>query len=441
MPQKRMLSRRIPAFLIGLLIMALGVALSIKGDLGTSAIASTPYVLSLATPLTIGGITILMHCVFILVQILLLRERYRLFNLFQLVIAVVFGSFTDLMLFAVTHFLPAPANYFWQWIYCLAGMATLALGVFLLVKARILQLAGEGLVSAVSEVTGKEFATIKIFFDCTLAGLAILLSLFFLGSIEGVREGTVAAALFVGMIVRLYDRALPGIDHFLGFVPTRPIPEKIVEAAIPGSMVITVTREYGSGGVNIAKELGKLLGFRVYDDEVLTGMLARESGLELKFVKENEDRLMNGFLFNLYAQNCEYLGAHKLREDLLFEAKCRVIQKLLQAGENCVIVGHLASYILGKSDNTFHVFAHANSDYRVDQIMEEFGVDEAHARAIKIKTDTERQEYCMRHTGKTWGMASGFDLALDTSRYGIERSARVIRDALKERKNSPITAG
>ena len=423
--------------LAGLLIMALGVALSTRATLGTSPIASVPYVLSLATPLTIGQITIVMHCVFIALQILLLRKRYKLFNLFQLGMAVLFGTFTDLMM-AVVSVLPDPGNYLWQWIYCAAGIVALAMGVFLLVKARVLQLAGEGLVSAVSEVTGWEFAKIKIVFDSTLAVLAIALSLVFLGDIRGVREGTVAAAILVGLIVRVYDKTLRGGDLFLGYAPAQA-PRKIRSDGKP-HRVITVTREYGSGGVNIAKELGRLLGIKVYDDVLLTSMLAEESGMALEFVKENEDRLMNGYLYNLFAQSCEYFGAERLKEDLLYEAKCRVVRKL-QGGDDCIIVGHLAGYILGKSDDTYHVFIHANPEYRVKQIMAEFGVGESRARDIMLRTDAERKEYCRRHTGKTWGMASAFDLALDTSRYGVERSARVIRSALTERLRSGVREG
>ncbi len=192
--------RRTLFLLVGLLIMAYGVALSIKAGLGTSPVSSVPYVLSEITPLTVGNITILMHCTFILLQILLLRRRYQIIQLLQLPVAFIFGYMTD---FAVWTLSPLVCgNYAVKWIFCLIGIVLVAAGVSFEVVADLVTLAGEGLVLALCQVTSVKFSTMKVSVDTTLVLIACILSFLFLHGLYGVREGTIAAAFLVGMISR-----------------------------------------------------------------------------------------------------------------------------------------------------------------------------------------------------------------------------------------------
>lgn len=180
--------------------MAFGVACSIKANLGTSPISSVPYVISLFAPLTVGTATILMHCVFILIQILLLRKQYHPIQLMQLPVAVFFGYLTDFGVWAVRGI---SCNSYWQqWILCLIGIFLVAVGVSLEVKAGVVVLAGEGVVLAVCKIFPVKFGYMKVGFDVTLVVIACILSLVFTGHLQGVREGTVAAALLVGMIAK-----------------------------------------------------------------------------------------------------------------------------------------------------------------------------------------------------------------------------------------------
>ena len=180
--------------------MAFGVACSIKANLGTSPISSVPYVISLFSPLTVGTATILMHCVFILIQILLLRKQYHPIQLMQLPVAVFFGYLTDFGVWAVQGI---SCNTYWQqWILCLIGIFLVAVGVSLEVKAGVVVLAGEGVVLAVCKIFPVKFGFMKVGFDVTLVVIACILSLVFTEHLQGVREGTVAAALLVGMIAK-----------------------------------------------------------------------------------------------------------------------------------------------------------------------------------------------------------------------------------------------
>ena len=184
--------------------MAVGVGLSIKADLGTSPISSVPYAVSCFASVTVGQATIVMHCAFIAAQILILRKKYSLIQLMQLPVAFLFGFLTDLGVWAVQGI---PCGAYWQrWLVCLAGIFLVAVGVSLEVKANVVVLAGEGVVLAVCKVAPVKFGSMKVAFDVTLVLTACVLSFLFLGSLHGVREGTVAAALCVGLVTKLIKR-------------------------------------------------------------------------------------------------------------------------------------------------------------------------------------------------------------------------------------------
>ena len=199
--------KRYLLLLVGLSIMAFGVAFSIKASLGTSPISSVPYVVSLFTPLTVGTATITMHCVFILLQILILRKNYHPIQLMQLPVAFFFGYLTDFGVWAVQGI---TCNTYWQqWIVCLIGILLVAVGVSFEVKAGVVVLAGEGVVLAICKVLPKvKFGYMKVGFDVTLVVIACVLSTVFTGRLQGVREGTVAAALLVGLIAKQLGKLL-----------------------------------------------------------------------------------------------------------------------------------------------------------------------------------------------------------------------------------------
>ena len=198
--------RRYLLLLAGLSIMAFGVAFSIKASLGTSPISSVPYVVSLFAPLTVGTATIIMHCVFILLQILILRKKYHPIQLMQLPVAFFFGYLTDFGVWAVQGI--TCNHYLQQWLVCLIGIFLVAMGVSLEVKAGVVVLAGEGVVLAICKVLPVKFGYMKVGFDVTLVAIACVLSFVFTGRLQGVREGTVAAALLVGLIAKQLGKML-----------------------------------------------------------------------------------------------------------------------------------------------------------------------------------------------------------------------------------------
>lgn len=185
---------------LGLIIMAFGVAFSIKAGLGTSPISSVPYVTSEISGLSVGTTTIIMNFIFVLIQIAILRRQYDWFQVLQFPAAILFGSTIDLAEWIIA---PLPCtNYLMAWVYCALGIVLIALGVSVEVMANLVTTAGEGIVLAICKVTPVKFGNMKMFFDVTLVCIAIVLSLLFLGHLSGVREGTIAAAILVGQITK-----------------------------------------------------------------------------------------------------------------------------------------------------------------------------------------------------------------------------------------------
>ncbi|MBP2133621.1 putative membrane protein YczE [Methanomicrobium sp. W14] len=188
----------------GLFLTAAGIALSTKADLGTSPVSCIPYVLSLGLPLTIGEWTFIMNSAFIFFQYLILRDKFPPYQLAQVLITFVFSAFIDLNMMLMSDMLIS--GYLPQWIFCLLSCVLIALGVCFLLKAHILMLAAESLILVISKVLKAEYGRIKVFFDSSMVIIAALLSFIFMGYLAGVREGTIAAALLIGTMVRYMNR-------------------------------------------------------------------------------------------------------------------------------------------------------------------------------------------------------------------------------------------
>ena len=206
--KRKELIKRYSLFIVSLWFSALGVAVTKCGSLGVSCISSVPNVMSLRfTALTIGGWTFLWNTLLVFCQIALLRKNFQKIQLLQIPLSFLFGWFTDVaMLLAVK----IPVNsYPMQLVMVVAGVAILAFGITLGVIANVVLNAGEGIVKALADVSGKEFGFVKMRFDavCVILSLAISLVTFG-GKIVGVREGTLIAAFLNGTMVKWYSRRL-----------------------------------------------------------------------------------------------------------------------------------------------------------------------------------------------------------------------------------------
>ena len=188
---------RIPAYVIGLLIMTLGVAISVKSNLGVSPVSSIPYTITCVVGLEMGKATILFHAVLVLLQILLLRRAFQAKNLLQIFAGILFGYFTTFCN-SLMVFFPDPTNLIVRLAMMLFSTGLIAFGLFWYVPADIIPLAGEGAMLAISRTIKKPFPTVKIAFDVTM----VVISLVTLHSLGSVGIGTIAAAILVGMELR-----------------------------------------------------------------------------------------------------------------------------------------------------------------------------------------------------------------------------------------------
>lgn len=199
--------------LAGLAVMALGVALSIKAELGTSPISSVPYVSGLISGLSVGTTTIIVNSLFVLAQILMLRSQYDWYQLLQIPVAIVFGLMIDMFSLLMGDIVLS--SYIQQWLFCAAGIIFVALGVSMEVTAELITTAGEGLVLAICQVTSFKFGNVKVAVDVTLVILAAAASLLVLGELAGVREGTAAAAVLVGLLTKQFVKPLNHVKQKL----------------------------------------------------------------------------------------------------------------------------------------------------------------------------------------------------------------------------------
>ena len=204
---------RCALLLAGLAVMALGVALSIKAELGTSPISSVPYVSGLISGLSVGTTTIIVNSLFVLAQILMLRSQYDWYQLLQIPVAIVFGLMIDMFSLLMGDIVLS--SYIQQWLFCAAGIIFVALGVSMEVTAELITTAGEGLVLAICQVTSFKFGNVKVAVDVTLVILAAAASLLVLGELAGVREGTATAAVLVGLLTKQFVKPLNHVKQKL----------------------------------------------------------------------------------------------------------------------------------------------------------------------------------------------------------------------------------
>ena len=211
--------------LLSLNLMTLGVALCVRSNLGSSVISSLPYVLSLAGPVsfipawTIGTYTILMNFIFVICQILILRNRFELVQLFQLVIGFVFGWLIDFNMW-LTDFLLCN-TLIMQILTQLAGCTIMGIGIAFEIKCGSVTMPGEGISIATSQVCNLPFPKVKIIIDTTLVILAVTACYLFFGkwiwSVVGV--GTLFAMVYVGLVVKYTTLHIKWFDRVLTYIP------------------------------------------------------------------------------------------------------------------------------------------------------------------------------------------------------------------------------
>lgn len=196
---------RLPMYFIGLFIMTVGIAFSVRSDLGVSPVSSPPYTLTVVWNVEMGMATFLFHVALVLLQILLLRRKYKPKNLLQLAVGVVFGLFTTFCN-GLVMMIPMPDSLPFRIIMLAVSIVIVAIGIFLYVPADIMPLAGEGTMLAISQVTGFKFSNVKIGFDVSVSVISLVICLITVHHPGSVGIGTVVSAVLTGAALGVITR-------------------------------------------------------------------------------------------------------------------------------------------------------------------------------------------------------------------------------------------
>ena len=195
--------------------------------------------------------------------------------------------------------------------------------------------------------------------------------------------------------------------------------------------IITISREFGSGGRTIGRKVAEALGIPFYDKE-LVDQIALESGFAPQFVEEHGEHAPSKSLF-AYAfapQGVPGVMNGLSTADFLWNIQCSVILQIADKGP-CVIVGRNADYILKDRQDSLHVYIHADMDRRADRIVRLYGESEKSPEARLQEKDKRRRLNYQHYTGREWGQAQNYDLCLNSGTLGIDECVKIIVDMVK----------
>lgn len=188
--------------------------------------------------------------------------------------------------------------------------------------------------------------------------------------------------------------------------------------------IITISREFGSGGRFIGEELAKELGIAYYDKDLIN-QIAEQSGLAPEYIQESAELSPRKGLFAYALTGRDATG--KSLEDLVYEAQRKIILDIAEK-EPCVIIGRNADFILRDRADVLNVFIHGNLPEKTQRICRIYQVSEQKAVKMMADTDKRRMTNYNFYTDQKWGMASNYTLSLNSSQLGYERCRKIIRE-------------
>lgn len=191
--------------------------------------------------------------------------------------------------------------------------------------------------------------------------------------------------------------------------------------------IITISREFGSGGRFIGEEVAKKLGIAYYDKNII-GQIAEKSGLSPEYIQENVELSPKKGLFAYAFSGRDITG--KSVEDMVYEAQRNIILGLVEK-EPCVIIGRNADYILKDRDDVLNVFIHGDMPEKIKRITGLYNVKEKEAVKMMADTDKRRRTNYNFYTDQNWGKASNYTLCLNSSQLGYDRCEMIIMECVK----------
>lgn len=188
--------------------------------------------------------------------------------------------------------------------------------------------------------------------------------------------------------------------------------------------IITISREFGSGGRFIGEEVAKKLGMKYYDRDII-GQIAEKSGFSPEYIQENAELFPKKGLFAYAFAGRDITG--KSVEDMVYEVQRKVILEIAEK-ESCVIIGRNADFILNDRDDVLNVFIYGDKAEKVKRICKLYNVTEADALKMMVDIDKRRMTNYRFYTDRKWGMAGNYTLSLNSSELGYDMCEKIIMD-------------
>ena len=195
-------------------------------------------------------------------------------------------------------------------------------------------------------------------------------------------------------------------------------------------LVITLERQFGSGGLEIGQLVAQKLGIPCFNKEILE-QAAKECSIPEEYLESAQENVSQSFLYQLSMASQQGLQADQFlsKSNVLYAEIEKIIKKMAQNG-SCVIIGRCADYILRDFEPAFHVFVYATMEKRMQRVIESYGVSESSAEYIIKKNDKRREAFYNGNTNHTWGIKEHYNLCLNSGTFGIDRCADIIIDSL-----------
>lgn len=193
-------------------------------------------------------------------------------------------------------------------------------------------------------------------------------------------------------------------------------------------LIITISREFGSGGRKIGEEVAKKLGINYYDKAIID-TAAQASGLSPEFIEKEEQTFSNSILFNLATSGGQFGVGGTSLVDRIYVSESKAIKDFADKGP-CVIVGRCADYVL-RDRRCFNVFVYADEEFKTNRVMEEHKIDKKQAiRMIKARDKTRARHYNY-YCDRLWGERKNYHLLVNSAAFGIDKAVQLIIDSSK----------
>lgn len=243
----------------------------------------------------------------------------------------------------------------------------------------------------------------------------------FIGLYGALYGGPIADTICFIIVIFVYGSEYRKIGKTEKFESHTLVDDTSTDNILNTKVIITISREYGSGGRYVGRMIADKLGIKFYDKD-LVELVSKEVGLSEEFIEENEQKREWGSSFN---------SAYN-KDDKLFTAETKVIKEIAEK-ESCVIIGRCADYILKDKENVVKIFIYSNEKDKVLRAVKYYGLDKKTAIKEIDKVNKERAKHYKYYTNQEWGKLENYDFAFDSDYLGVERTAEIIKDIIMEK--------